>query len=79
MQLGCRVMENREMIENKGESEYFSQFKRTKNCAIRDAVAQWKLKWRSFVGSFLNWIFSRQKNFACANFCHGQPNQTLWR
>ena len=51
-QLGCRAVKNREFIENKGESDDFSKIKRMKNCAISDAVAQPKMKWRSFGGTF---------------------------
>jgi len=43
-------------IENKGESGDLTQIMRAKNCAIRDAVAQLKMKWRRFGGS---------KNFSC--------------
>jgi len=52
MQLGCRAVKNRKFSENKGESDGFSKIKRMKNCAISDAVAQLKLKWRSFGGTF---------------------------
>jgi len=51
MQLGCRAVKNRKFIENRGESDGFSKIKRMKNCAISDAVAQLKMKWRSFGGT----------------------------
>jgi hypothetical protein len=38
-------------IENKGEFGDSSQFTRMKNCAIGDAVAQLKMKWRRFGGA----------------------------
>jgi hypothetical protein len=41
-------VKNRKFIENKGKSDDFSKIKRMKNCAISDAVAQLKMKWRSF-------------------------------
>jgi hypothetical protein len=40
MQLGCRAMENREAIENKGQVDELRQVEPMENCAIRDAVAQ---------------------------------------
>jgi hypothetical protein len=38
-------------IENKGEFDGLSQITQMKNCAIGDAVAQLKMKWRKFVGA----------------------------
>jgi hypothetical protein len=52
MQLGCRALKNCKFIENKGKSDDFSEINRMKNCAISDAVAQPKMKWRSFGGTF---------------------------
>jgi hypothetical protein len=52
MQLGCRAVNNRKFIENKGEFENFIQNKRVGNCAIRDGMAQLKAKWRSFGDTF---------------------------
>ena len=40
-----------ESIENKGESDNFSQINPMKNCAIRDGMAQLKLKWHKFGGA----------------------------
>jgi hypothetical protein len=38
-------------LENKGESGDLGQITRAKNCAIGDAVAQLKMKWRKFGGA----------------------------
>jgi hypothetical protein len=39
-------------IENKGEFDGLSQITQMKNCAIGDAVAQLKMKWRNSRGAF---------------------------
>jgi hypothetical protein len=51
MQFRCRRAKMLNNLENKGESGDFSQMKRIRNCAIRDAVAQLKMKWRKLVGA----------------------------
>jgi hypothetical protein len=48
VQLGCRAVKNHRFIENKGELDDSSQIKRMKSCAIGDAMAQLKMKWRKF-------------------------------
>jgi hypothetical protein len=50
-------MENIETVENKGEFCDLNQIKRARNCAIRDFVAQLKMRWRILFGSFLNLNF----------------------
>jgi hypothetical protein len=45
-------MKNRESIENEGKFDDLRQIERMKNCAIRDAVAQLKMKWRISFGTF---------------------------
>jgi hypothetical protein len=42
---------SRRTIENKVESADLNQIKRMENCAIRDVVAQFKMKWRRFSGA----------------------------
>jgi len=51
MQFQCRRKKMLNNLENKGETDDLSQIKRTKNCAIGDAVAQLKIKWRRFGGA----------------------------
>jgi hypothetical protein len=38
-------------LENKGEYDDSSQIRQMKNCAIGDAVAQLKMKWRKLIGA----------------------------
>jgi hypothetical protein len=45
-------VKNCEIVENKGEFENFIQSERVENCAISDAVAQLKMKWRNFGDTF---------------------------
>ena len=59
MQFQCRRTKMLNNIENKGEFDDLSQIKRMKNCAIRDAVAQLKMKWRKFGGAIED-IFDNQ-------------------
>jgi hypothetical protein len=51
MQVWCRHLNFLENGENKGESGDFNQTRRLKNCAICDAVAQSKVRWRKFGGA----------------------------
>jgi hypothetical protein len=51
MQVWCRHLNFLENGENKGEFCDFNQTRRLKNCAICDAVAQSKLRWRKFGGA----------------------------
>src|SRR5271156_6331807 len=53
MQLGCRWIKIVNNVKNKGESEDFSRTKELKNCAMRDALAQLKTKWRCLVAHLL--------------------------
>jgi hypothetical protein len=48
MQFQCRRAKILNNLENKGEFGDFKQITRMKNCAIRDFVAQLKMKWRCF-------------------------------
>jgi hypothetical protein len=72
MQLGCRAMKNRKFIENKGEFENLIHSKRIENCAIRDAMAQLKMKWRSFGDTFFNGDMHFTSGAVEIN-CAGQP------
>jgi hypothetical protein len=54
MQFRCRQAKMLNNPENKGESGDFNQFKRMKNCAIRDVLAQLKMKWRNLIGAILH-------------------------
>jgi hypothetical protein len=55
-------------IENKGEFDDFSQIGRMKNCAMSDAVAQLKTKWRNLGGSSLNQNFFSTEGFVDESF-----------
>jgi hypothetical protein len=51
MQFQCRRTKISNKLENKGESDGSKQIKPKKNCAMRDALAQLKMKWPSFGGA----------------------------
>jgi hypothetical protein len=59
MQLQCRRTKILNNIENKGEFDGLSQITQMKNCAIRDAVAQWKMKWRKSRGAIEDLFYNQ--------------------
>jgi hypothetical protein len=68
MQLQCRRTKILNTIENKGEFDGLSQITQMKNCAIGDAVAQLKMKWRKSRGAIEDLFTTKQRKNQAKKF-----------